>query len=168
MKLLIAILILAVVGSTRAEEIYFAFKAKPGNTCAWYQGTFASAGYAGVRNGAKPTIACKLQDEDDSVVCLVENHGLTKLNPVLEFRGDFDIVGDTVRIRANETKLSIRAACDRESGCYLFQMWNRNSLMGYACDTVSHVEPKPKSKPPALLSPNAAPYKAPESKVLSF
>jgi len=168
MKTLIALLILAVVSPTQAESLFFTFKAKPGDTCAWYRNTFAEAGYQGVREGPKPLIACKLKSDDTST-CLVENHGLVKLADVLEFRGDFEILdGSTLLIRARGAKLSMKAICDKEDGCYQFQMWNRESLAGYACDTANYTPPKTKVKPPALLSPNAAPYKAPAEKGLSF
>jgi hypothetical protein len=165
MKTLIALLILAVVSPTQAEDLFITFKGKPGDTCAWYRNTFAEAGYKGVREGPKPLIACKLKS-DDTVTCLVESHGLKQLADVLEFHGEFEIIEGSLLVRARGTKLNMKAICDKEDGCYQFQMWNRETLVGYACDTANYIPPK--AKPPALLNPNAAPYKAPVEKGLSF
>jgi len=152
-KMVLAILLLASFNAS-ADSFHIAAKANPGQSCAWFSGGFTKNGYMRPMNEGRPVIACKLV-EGVGATCVVNNHGIAGLPSPMALSGDFGDIENTLVIHSHCGPVNVKLYCDAAQGCYLFQMYDSDDRIGYACDMsnwkAEAPKPKPAPKAPPLL-----------------
>jgi len=170
MKWLIGVFAALIFTQAQAADLFISVKAKPGQTCAFFRGSFNQDNIVSIQNKWKPWIACSLT-EGVGAECWLKGHGMNISDPA-KFAGNFIWRGGKFIVEAqsiNDEVFNLRLLCsDEGTGCDLLHFWNATAGIGYGCDMAPYTPPKPEPKAPSLLRKDAPAYKAQKSDPLSF